>query len=84
MAENKGQRMKEYDIDFLEKLNQCEFRITVASRGNRFIATYSKDRGVFVNDFCGCWYPPSHISRKNTGCIYVLDLCGEDSVQLIF
>lgn len=76
--------MKEYDIDFLEKLNQCEFRITVESSGGRFVATYSKDRGVFVNDFCGYWYPPSHLSRKNTRRIYVLDLCERDSVELVF
>lgn len=76
--------MKEYDIDLLEKLNQCEFRITVASRGNRFIATYSKDRGVFVNDFCCYWYPPNRANRKNTRCIYVLDLCERDSAELVF
>ena len=76
--------MKEYDIDFLEKLNQCKFRIRIASDGRRFVATYSKERGVFLNDFCGYWYPPSHNAVKNTRCIYILDLCEKDSAELVF
>lgn len=76
--------MKEYDIDFLEKLNQCKFRIRIASDGRRFVATYSKERGVFLNDFCGIWYPPNRVNRKNTGFIYILDLCEKDSAELVF
>lgn len=76
--------MKEYDIDFLEKLNHCKFRIKVDHTGETFIATYEKERGVFQSAHCGCWYPPTHLNSKNTKSIYVLDLCGQNSVQLVF
>lgn len=77
-------KMKKYDIELLEKLNQCEFRILGTCDEIRFVASYSKERDVFVTDFCGYWYPPTRICRKGTKNIYVLDLCEKDSAELVF
>ena len=84
MAENKEQKMKEYDIDFLEKLNHCELRIVVAATGESFVATYEKERDVFRSAYCGYWYPPTHLNSKNTKRVYVLDLRGQNRVKLCF